>query len=149
MGILILLHADFKSLRLALLVMASLPLALIGGVLGAVVTGGVLSLGSLVGFVTVLGIASRNGIMLVSHYRHLEQHEGVPPGEELVLRGSEERLAPILMTALATALALLPIGEKPGQEIEFPMAVVILGGLFTSTLLNLLFMPVLYLKARM
>jgi len=148
-GILILLHADFKSLRLALLVMASLPLALIGGVLGAVVTGGVLSLGSLVGFVTVLGIASRNGIMLVSHYRHLEQHEGVPPGEELVLRGSEERLAPILMTALATALALLPIGEKPGQEIEFPMAVVILGGLFTSTLLNLLFMPVLYLKARM
>jgi Cu/Ag efflux pump CusA len=106
----------------------------------------VLSLGSLVGFVTVLGIASRNGIMLVSHYRHLEQ-QGASRGDELILQGAEERLAPILMTALATGLALLPIvvgGEKPGQEIEFPMAVVILGGLFTSTVLNLLFMPVLY-----
>ena len=108
-----------------------------------------LSLGSLVGFVTVLGIAARNGIMLVSHYRHLEAVEGVPFGRELILRGAEERLAPILMTALVTALALLPIvigGNQPGHEIEHPMAVVILGGLVTSTLLNLLLLPALYAK---
>jgi Cu/Ag efflux pump CusA len=111
-------------------------------------TGGVVSLGSLVGFVTVLGIAARNGIMLVSHYRHLETHEGEPFGLPLILRGSEERLAPILMTALATGLALLPLvitGHKPGQEIEYPLAVVILGGLVTSTLLNLFLLPPLYL----
>ena len=110
-------------------------------------TGGVLSLGSLVGFVTVLGIAARNGIMLVSHYRHLEESEGEPFGRDLVLRGAEERLAPILMTALATGLALLPLvigGNQPGHEIEYPMAVVILGGLVTSTLLNLFLLPALY-----
>jgi len=109
----------------------------------------VLSLGSLVGFVTVLGIAARNGIMLVSHFRHLEAEEGVPFGAGLVLRGAEERLAPILMTALATGLALLPLavtGNKPGQEIEYPLAVVILGGLVTSTLLNLFLLPPLYAK---
>ena len=107
-----------------------------------------LSLGSLVGFVTVLGIAARNGIMLVSHYRHLEHEEGEPFGPDLVVRGSEERLAPILMTALATGLALVPLalaGNKPGHEIEHPMAVVILGGLVTSTVLNLFLMPALYL----
>ena len=112
-------------------------------------TGGVLSLGSLVGFVTVLGIAARNGIMLVSHYRHLEKEEGEPFGRELVLRGAEERLAPILMTALATGLALLPLvigGNMPGHEIEYPLAVVILGGLVTSTILNLFLMPALYLR---
>ena len=115
----------------------------------ALLTGGVLSLGSLVGFVTVLGIAARNGIMLVSHYRHLETEEGQPFGTDMVLRGSEERLAPILMTALATGLALLPIvvgGNKPGHEIEHPLAVVILGGLVTSTILNLFLMPALYLR---
>jgi Cu/Ag efflux pump CusA len=120
---------------------------LIGGVFGAVMTGGILSLGSLVGFVTVLGIAARNGIMLMSHYRHLEEYEGEPFGLGLVIRGSEERLAPILMTALATGLALVPLviaGNKPGHEIEHPMAVVILGGLVTSTLLNLFLMPSLY-----
>jgi len=107
----------------------------------------VLSLGSLVGFVTVLGIAARNGIMLISHYRHLETNEGVMFGRELVLRGAEERLAPILMTAACAALALLPLvlkGNVPGHEIEYPMAVVILGGLATSTLLNLFLMPSLY-----
>lgn len=112
-------------------------------------TGGVLSLGALVGFVTVLGIAARNGIMLISHYRHLQSEEGVPFGEELVVRGAEERLAPILMTALATGLALLPIiigGTRPGHEIEHPLAVVILGGLMTSTVLNLLLVPALYLR---
>jgi Cu/Ag efflux pump CusA len=147
-GILLIIHADFRSIRLTALVALTLPFALIGGVVGAVIGGGVLSLGSLVGFVTVLGIAARNGIMLVSHYRHLELHEGEPFGVPLVLRGSEERLAPILMTALATGLALVPLawyGNKPGHEIEHPMAVVILGGLVTSTVLNLCLMPALYL----
>ncbi len=148
LGILLIIHADFRSLRLTALVALTLPFALIGGVVGAILTGGVLSLGSLVGFVTVLGIAARNGIMLVSHYRHLELEEGEPFGLPLVIRGSEERLAPILMTALATGLALVPLawaGNKPGHEIEHPMAVVILGGLVTSTLLNLCLMPALYL----
>ena len=112
-------------------------------------TGGVLSLGSLVGFVTVLGIAARNGIMLVSHYRHLEiGRRRCRSASALVLRGAEERLAPILMTALATGLALVPLvigGNKPGHEIEYPLAVVILGGLVTSTLLNLFLLPPLYL----
>jgi len=149
LGILLLLHADFRSPRLVALVVVSLPFALVGGVAATLLTGGVLSLGSLVGFVTVLGIAARNGIMLVSHYRHLEAEEGQPFGRDLVLRGSEERLAPILMTALATGLALLPIvvgGNKPGHEIEHPLAVVILGGLVTSTILNLFLMPALYLR---
>ena len=116
---------------------------------GAFLTGGVLSLGSLVGFVTVLGIAARNGIMLLSHYRHLEQSEGESFGVPLVLRGAEERLAPILMTASCAALALLPLvirGNIPGHEIEYPMAVVILGGLVTSTALNLFVMPALYAR---
>jgi CzcA family heavy metal efflux pump len=148
-GILLLLHADFRSLRLVGLIAVSLPFALVGGVAATLLTGGVLSLGSLIGFVTVLGIAARNGIMLVSHYRHLETEEGQTFGKDLVLRGSEERLAPILMTALATGLALLPIvvsGNKPGHEIEHPLAVVILGGLVTSTILNLFLMPALYLR---
>lgn len=149
LGILLLLHADFRSPRLVALIFVSLPFALVGGVIATLLSGGVLSLGSLVGFVTVLGIAARNGIMLISHYRHLESEEKQPFSEELVLRGSEERLAPILMTALATGLALLPIvlsGNKPGHEIEHPMALVILGGLVTSTLLNLFLMPALYLR---
>jgi Cu/Ag efflux pump CusA len=146
-GILLILYSDFQSARLTALVFLSLPFALVGAVAMAFLSGGVLSLGSLVGFVTVIGIAARNGIMLVSHYRHLEQEEGEHPGRGLILRGSEERLAPILMTGLATALALLPIalgGNRPGHEIEHPMAVIILGGLLTSTLLNLFVMPVLY-----
>jgi Cu/Ag efflux pump CusA len=148
LGVLLIIHADFRTLRLSALVFITLPFALIGGVFGAVMGGGVLTLGSLVGFVTVLGIAARNGIMLVSHYRHLEEEEGEPFGLNLVVRGSLERLAPILMTALATGLALVPLavaGNKPGHEIEHPMAVVILGGLVTSTVLNLFLMPSLYL----
>jgi Cu/Ag efflux pump CusA len=147
LGIFLLLYIDFESARLAWLVFITLPFALAGGVGAALLTGGVLSLGSLVGFVTVLGIAARNGIMLISHYRHLEDVEGVPFGSELILRGAEERLAPILMTALVTALALLPVvlaGNEAGHEIEHPMAVVILGGLTTSALLNLLLLPSLY-----
>ncbi|MCB1093956.1 MAG: efflux RND transporter permease subunit [Verrucomicrobiae bacterium] len=146
-GILVLLQADFQSTRLMALVAFTLPLALVGGVAGAFLTGGVLSLGSLVGFVTVLGIAARNGIMLISHYKHLQEEEGMEFGIPLVLRGAEERLAPILMTALCAALALVPLifrGNLPGHEIEYPMAVVIVGGLVTSTLLNLFLMPPLY-----
>ena len=149
LGIFLILQSDFQSVRLALLVTAGLPFALIGGVLTAVLSGGVLSLGSLIGFVTVLGVAARNGIMLISHYRHLELEENQPFGIDLIIRGSKERLAPILMTAMTTALALMAIvvgGNRPGQEIEHPMALVILGGLVTSTLLNLLVMPVLYWK---
>ena len=146
-GILVLLHVDFQSVRLVLLVALTLPFALIGGVIGAFAGGGVLSLGSLVGFVTVLGIAARNGIMLISHYRHLEEEEGMTFGVPLVIRGAQERLSPILMTALTTAFALLPIvlgGNQPGYEIEYPMALVIVWGLMTSTVLNLFLMPSLY-----
>ncbi len=149
LGIFLVLHVDFGSARLVSLVALTLPFALIGGVAAAFLSGAVLSLGSLVGFVTVLGIAARNGIMLVSHYRHLEDVEGMPFGPELAARGAEERLAPILMTALATGLALVPIvvgGTRSGQEVEHPMAVVILGGLFTSTVLNLFLLPPLYLR---
>jgi CzcA family heavy metal efflux pump len=149
LGILVLLHVDFRSTRLVMLVALTLPFALIGGVAGAFISGGVLSLGSLVGFVTVLGIAARNGIMLISHFRHLETREGMAFGPELVLRGAEERLAPILMTAACAGLALLPLvlkGHVPGHEIEYPMAVVILGGLATSTVLNLFLMPALYAR---
>jgi CzcA family heavy metal efflux pump len=149
LGILLVLHVDFGSARLVALVALTLPFALIGGVAAAFLSGGVLSLGSLVGFVTVLGIAARNGIMLVSHYRHLQEQEGMPFGPELVLQGAEERLSPILMTALATGLALVPIvvsGSRSGQEIEHPMAVVIVGGLFTSTVLNVFLLPAIFLR---
>ena len=148
-GVFLLLQVDFQSVRLVMLVLMTLPLALAGGVAGAFLGGGVLSLGSLVGFVTVLGIAIRNAIMLISHYKHLEEYEGVPLGRELVLRGAEERVAPIVMTALTTALALLPLivrGNLPGQEIEYPMAWVIMGGLITATLLNLFVLPLLYMR---
>jgi Cu/Ag efflux pump CusA len=148
-GILLLLQAAFASTRLALLVFFTLPSALVGGVLAAWLGGAVLSLGSLVGFLTVLGIAARNGIMMINHFQHLEQFEGEVFGPALVLRGARERLSPILMTALATGLALVPLaiaGDLPGHEIEHPMAIVILGGLVTSTLLNLLIMPSLYLR---
>ncbi|MBS0261190.1 MAG: efflux RND transporter permease subunit [Planctomycetes bacterium] len=146
-GIFLLLQLDFRSWKLAFLVLFSILFALVGGVVATFLQGGILSLGSLVGFVTVLGIAARNGIMLVSHYRHLEDAEGEPFGIELVMRGSAERLSPILMTALATGLALIPLilgGNRPGHEIEYPMAVVILGGLITSTVLNLFLLPPLY-----
>jgi CzcA family heavy metal efflux pump len=147
--ILLLLQASFRSWRLATLVFCTLPMALVGGVLAAWVGGGILSLGSLVGFFTVFGIAARNGILLINHCQHLELEEGMPFGPALVLRGARERLSPILMTTLATGLALVPLvvlGERPGHEIEHPLAVVILGGLVTSTLLNLFVLPSLYLR---
>jgi Cu/Ag efflux pump CusA len=148
-AVILVIYSDFGSWRLTLIVAFTLPFALVGGGAGVTLTGGVVSLGSLVGLVTVLGIAARNGIMLVSHYRHLEDHEGEAFGPALVCRGSEERLAPILMTALATGLALLPLvmsGQNPGHEVEYPLAAVILGGLVTSTLLNLFLLPSFYLR---
>ena len=149
-GIVVLLYSEFRAWRHVMLVMLSFVFALIGGVLGVWFGGGSLSLGSLVGFVTVVGIAVRNGIMMISHFRHLETEEGMAFGDELAIRGAEERLAPILMTALTAALALLPLvvaGNKPGHEIEYPMALVIVGGLLSSTLMNLFFMPSLYCVA--
>ena len=149
LGVILVIYSDFGSWRLTLIVAFTLPFALVGGGVGVLLSGGVMSLGSLVGFVTVLGIAARNGIMLVSHYRHLEDQEGETFGPALVQRASEERLAPILMTALATGLALLPLvlsGLKPGHEVEYPLAVVIMGGLVTSTVLNLFLLPALYLR---
>ncbi len=147
--IFLLLQASFNSWRLAVIAFLTLPMAFVGGILATLAGGGVVSLGSLVGFLTVLGIAARNGIMMINHFQHLEQHEGETFGPELVLRGARERLAPILMTATTTGLALLPLvisGNLPGHEIEYPMAIVIVGGLITSTLLNLFVIPSLYLR---
>jgi len=148
-AIFFLLYTSFGSWRPTFLTFFTLPWALVGGVLTAYLSGGILSLGSLVGLLTILGIATRNGIMMISHFKHLEEEEGEAFGPELVLRGARERIAPIMMTALTTGLALVPLviaGNIPGQEIEYPMAIVILGGLITSTLLNLLVVPTLYLR---
>jgi CzcA family heavy metal efflux pump len=147
-GILVLLQAAFGSWRLALMSFVTLPLALSGGVVAALLDGGIVSLGSLVGFFTILGIAVRNGIMLISHYQHLERHEGEAFGPALVLRGIRDRLVPIIMTTVATALVMLPFAlvDLPGTEIVHPMAVVVLGGLVTSTLLNLFVVPALYVR---
>lgn len=144
-AIFLILYAEFRSPRTATLVMANLPLALIGGVAAVLLTGGVVSIASLVGFVTLFGIATRNGILLVSHYRQL-LGEGAP-FREAIVRGSLERLSPILMTALTAGLALIPLalgGGKPGNELQTPMAIVILGGLLSSVLLNMIVLPALY-----
>ena len=148
-GIFLMLHLSLRSWRLATLSFLTLPSALVGGVLAAYAAGGVISLGSLVGFLTVLGIAARNGILMIDHFQHLERYEGEKFGAQLVLRGAGERLRPILMTAGTAGLGIAPLviyGNLPGHEIEFPMAVVILGGLVTSTLLNLFVVPALYLR---
>jgi len=145
LGIFVVLFAEFGSARVAGLVMANLPLGLIGGVAAVAVTGGVVSVASLVGFITLFGIATRNGILLISHYLALRR--GGASLRETVTRGSLERLAPILMTALTAGLALLPLaagGGKPGNELQTPMAVVILGGLLSATALNMVVLPALY-----
>lgn len=144
--IFLLLYKAFNSARASFLIMANLPLALIGGVIAIFLTGGIMSVPSLIGLISVFGIAARNGIILVTHYRHLRA-EGLSP-EAVVIEGSKERLAPVLMTAAAAAFGLLPLlfGELAGKELERPMAQVILGGLFTSTVLNMIVVPVLYLK---
>jgi len=148
-GIVMLLALAFGDASRLLLVLANLPFALVGGVLAVFATGGLLSLGSLVGFVTLFGIATRNAVMLISHYDHLVRVEGEGWGREAAIRGALERLGPILMTALVTALALVPLAVgsgDPGREIEGPMAIVILGGLLTSTLLSLFVLPALALR---
>ena len=145
-AIFIILQAAFGAARRALLVMINLPLALIGGLVAAYLGDAILSVGSLIGFITLFGIATRNGIMLVSHFEHLRQVEGVDL-EEAVTRGARERLSPILMTALSAGLALIPLvlaAGEPGNEIQAPMAQVILGGLISSTALNLFLVPLGY-----
>lgn len=149
LGIILLLSVVMGNYRNLLLVLLNLPFALVGGVLAARVTGGNLSLGSMVGFVTLFGITVRNSIMMISHFQHLVRVEGMDWGLEAAMRGASERLAPILMTALVTGLGLLPLAlasGTAGREIEGPMAMVILGGLFTSTALNLLVLPTLSLR---
>jgi Putative silver efflux pump len=147
-GIFLMLYIAFGRLRNLLLTFANLPFALIGGVVAAMFTGGWISLGSLVGFVTLFGITLRNSIMMVSHYQHLIDEEHCVWGLETCIRGASERLPSILMTALVTALGLLPLAlgsDQPGREIEGPMATIIVGGLITSTLLNLLILPTIML----
>lgn len=144
--IFLLLYKAFNSARASFLVLANLPLALIGGVLAIFLSGGIMSIPSLIGLISVFGIAARNGIILVTHYHNLRV-EGLSR-DEVVLQGSKDRLAPVLMTAAAAALGLLPLlfGDIAGKELERPIAEVILGGLFTSTFLNMIVVPVLYLK---
>ncbi|MBA2685868.1 MAG: efflux RND transporter permease subunit [Gemmatimonadaceae bacterium] len=148
-GILVLLWLAFGNLRQLLLVLANLPFALVGGVFAVFVTGASVSLGSLVGFVTLFGITTRNAIMLIAHYDHLVRHEGETWGPAAAIRGATERLGPILMTAVITGLGLLPLAigsGDPGREIEGPLAIVILGGLVTSTVLSLFVLPTLALR---
>jgi CzcA family heavy metal efflux pump len=148
-GLFMMLVLAFGRARDALLIMLNLPLALIGGVAGVFLAGGVLSVASIIGFITLFGIATRNGIMLVSHIQHLMQSEGVTNFRDAVERGAHERLVPILMTAMAAGLALIPLamrGGESGSEIQTPMAIVILCGLTSSTLLNMFVVPTLYLK---
>ncbi len=143
--IFLILYQEFRSTKLAGIILINLPLALIGGVAAIWITSGVLSIPSVIGFITLFGIATRNGILLVSRYIHLKQ-EGMPL-KEAIMSGSADRLNPILMTVLASALALIPLalgGDQPGNEIQSPMAIVILGGLITSTLLNLIVVPSVY-----
>jgi CzcA family heavy metal efflux pump len=148
-GIFLLLYVAFHSVRDALLVMLNLPLALIGGVIGVFLSGRVVSVASLIGFITLFGIATRNGVMLIAHIHRLVKEEGATDSVEAVVRGARERLIPILMTALAAGLALIPLalsGGEPGSEIQTPMAIVILFGLLSSTALNMIVVPVFYLR---
>lgn len=149
LGIILLLSIIMRNGRNLTLVLLNLPFALVGGVLAVFASGGLLSIGALVGFVTLFGITLRNSIMLISHYEHLIDIEGQTWGPETALRGAAERVTPILMTAIVTGLGLLPLAiasGSPGREVEGPMAIVILGGLVTSTALNLLVLPTLALR---
>jgi Cu/Ag efflux pump CusA len=146
LAIFVALYLEFGNFRQSLLVMVNLPLALIGGVIALFFSEGIITIASMVGFITLFGIAVRNGIIMVSHYNHLIKSEGKSL-QEAVLQGSLERLNPVLMTALTTGLALLPLAlamGEPGSEIQAPMSVVILGGLLTATFLNMIVIPVLF-----
>jgi Cu/Ag efflux pump CusA len=148
-GILLLLLIVLGNVRNLLLVAVNLPFALVGGVVALFISRGELSVGSLVGFVTLFGITLRNSIMMISHYEHLVSVDGLEWNRSTAIRGASERLVPILMTSIVTALGLLPLAlgsGSPGREIEGPMAIVILGGLITSTALNLLVLPALALR---
>jgi Cu/Ag efflux pump CusA len=147
-GVFLMLYIAFGRLRNLLLTFVNLPFALIGGVVAALFTGGWISLGSLVGFVTLFGITLRNSIMMVSHFQHLVDEENCIWNIDTCIRGATERLPSVLMTALVTALGLLPLAVgsgQPGREIEGPMATIIVGGLITSTILNLLILPTIML----
>lgn len=146
-GIFIVLFSHFRSSRIVLQIMLNIPLALIGSVVAVMLTGGTFSIATLVGFITLTGIASRNGIMMLSHYIHLIEHEGETFSKEMIIRGSLERLVPVMMTALVAALALIPLtldSQAPGKEILYPVATVILGGLISSTLLDIIVTPVVF-----
>ena len=148
-GIFLVLYSHFKSPRIVVQIMLNIPLALIGSVIAVMLTGGVFSIATMVGFITLTGIASRNGIMMISHYIHLVQHEGETFNDKMIIRGSLERLVPVLMTALVAALALIPLtldASAPGKEILYPVATVILGGLISSTLLDMIVTPVVFKK---
>jgi CzcA family heavy metal efflux pump len=148
-GIFLVLYSHFKSTHIVLQIMLSIPLALIGSVMAVVLTGGIFSVATMVGFITLTGIASRNGIMMISHYLHIMEHEGETFNKQMIIRGSLERLVPVLMTALVTALALIPLTldpQAPGKEILYPVATVILGGLLSSTLLDMIVTPVVFYR---
>jgi HME family heavy-metal exporter len=147
LGIFLVLFSHFRSWRITLQIMLNIPLALVGSVVAVWLTGGTFSVATLVGFITLTGIASRNGIMMISHYLHLLEHEGEQFSKEMVIRGSLERLVPVLMTALVAALALIPLtldAQAAGKEILYPVATVILGGLLSSTLLDMIVTPAVF-----
>jgi HME family heavy-metal exporter len=149
LGIFLLLYSHFYSYQIVLQIRLNIPLALIGSVIAVTITGGVFSVATMVGFITLTGIASRNGIMMISHYIHLMEVEGEKFSKQMIIRGSLERLVPVLMTALVAALALIPLTldpQAPGKEILYPVATVILGGLVSSTLLDMIVTPVVFYK---
>jgi HME family heavy-metal exporter len=146
-GMVLVLYMHFRSINLALQVMLSIPLAFIGAIAGLWLTGGIFSIASLVGFVSLTGIAARNGIMMIAHYLHLMEHEGEQFDKAMIYRGTAERIIPVLMTALTASLGLVPLlmaPDLPGREILYPVAVVIFSGLFSSTLLDLLLRPLVF-----
>jgi len=146
-GVFLVLFTMFRSVNLSLQVMAALPMAFIGSVVALVITGQTLTVAAMVGFISLAGIASRNGILLLNHYLHLVQHEGETWSREMIIRAGQERLAPVLMTALTSGIGLVPLAlaaGEPGKEILYPIATIIIGGLITSTLLEFLVRPALF-----